>query len=230
MAAYRALTRDRRSRDDGVSRYRVGDRWIDERRSAGDDHHVIGACLDVTRRQQEEAALAWDASHDPLTGLLVRRSFDRYLQRAIATPRDSTAAVSLLMLDIDRFKTVNDRLGHEIGDRVLGAVAHRLSTVVRRSDPLARWGGDEFAIVLESDAQGRRAKGVAQRLLGATREPIQLDPGPFPVHASVGGAVRRAGEDPRELARRADRALYAAKAAGGDRWCLDGREPSPDLD
>ena len=224
MAAYRALTRDRQQRE-AADWYRAGDRWIEERRLPTEDGHVIGACLDVTDRRQREEALTWEVDHDPLTGLLSRRSFDRLLERAIATPREPDAAVSLLMVDLDDFKAVNDQLGHATGDRVLVTVAERLRAVLRRGDPVARWGGDEFAAVVETDARGLRAGGVAQRLLSATREQLPLEVGPFLVHASIGVAVWRPGDAARSLPHRADRALYAAKAAGGDRWCLDGWAP-----
>lgn len=224
MAAFRALTRDRQPRADG-DWYRVRGRWIEERRLPVGGGQVIGACLDVTDRRRREEALTWEVDHDPLTGLLSRRSFDRLLERAFAVPRDRAAAVSLLMVDLDDFKAINDRLGHATGDRVLGLVAQRLRKVLRRSDPLARWGGDEFAVVVETDPRGLRAGGVAQRLLAVTREPLALEGGSALVHVSIGVAVWRPGEEPGSLPSRADRALYAAKAAGGDCWCLDGWTP-----
>jgi diguanylate cyclase (GGDEF)-like protein len=222
MAAYRVLTQERQRRAEHVDLYRLGNRWIEERRSVGVDRHTIGACLDVTNQQLRHEALAWDAGHDPLTGLLTRRSFDRLLHQSLTEAGDGSAAVSLLMVDLDRFKAVNDQLGHESGDRVLAAVAHRFRTAVRRSDPIARWGGDEFATILGTDARGLRAGSVAERLLHVLRQPVQLEAGIWQVQASVGIAVHRPGEDSRALARRTDQALYAAKTAGGDRWRLDG--------
>ena len=224
MEAYRALTRDRQRRDD-AEWYRVGHRWIEERRLRTEGGPVIGACLDVTDRRRREEVLTWEVDHDPLTGLLSRRSFDRLLERGFGRPGEPDAAVSLLMIDLDDFKGINDRLGHTAGDRVLHTVGQRLRSVLRRSDVVARWGGDEFAVVVETDARGLRAGAVAQRLLAVTRQPLPLDPGDFLVHASIGIALSRPGDEPRCLPSRADRALYTAKAAGGDRWCLDGWEP-----
>lgn len=224
MAAFRALTRDRQERGGG-DWYRVGGRWIEERRMPTSGGEEVGACLDVTDRRRREEALAWEVDHDPLTGLLSRRSFDRLLERALAVPREGAAAVGLLMVDLDDFKAINDRLGHATGDRVLGMVAQRLRAVLRRSDPLARWGGDEFAVIVETDPSGLRAGGVAERLLAVTREPLAPEGIGAVVHASIGVAVWRSGDPPRSLPHRADRALYAAKAAGGDRWCLDGWAP-----
>lgn len=220
MAAFRALTRDRQQRE-GAEWYQVRGRWIEERRLRTEGGQVIGACLDITDRRRREEALTWEVDHDRLTGLLSRRSFDRLLERTFAGPREGDAAVSLLMVDLDDFKAINDRLGHATGDRVLGTVAQRLRAALRRGDPLARWGGDEFAVVVETDARGLRAGGVAQRLLAVTRQPLPLEEGPCLVHASIGVAVWRPAEDPSSLPQRADRALYAAKAAGGDRWCLE---------
>lgn len=224
MGDYRALTRDRQRREE-AEWYRAGDRWIEERRLQTGGGRVIGACLDVTDRRRREEALTWEVDHDPLTGLLSRRSFDRVLEQATSTPRGQDAAVSLLMVDLDDFKAINDRLGHATGDRVLVTVAQRLRAALRRSDPVARWGGDEFAAVVETDARGLRAGGVAQRLLAATREKLPLEEGEFLVHASIGVAVWDPGDELRSLPHRADHALYAAKAAGGDRWCLEGWAP-----
>lgn len=221
MAAFRALTADREQRD-GAACYRVRGRWIEERRAQTEDGHVVAACLDVSDRHRRELALVWEAEHDPLTGLLSRRCFDRLLERALADTGDRSGRVGLLMVDLDCFKAVNDGVGHAGGDRVLRAVANRLRSLVRRSDPLARWGGDEFTLILESDAPGGRAASVAHRLLTAIRLPVALAGDRLVVRASIGIAVGQDGEAPPSLARRADRALYAAKAAGGDRWCLDG--------
>jgi diguanylate cyclase (GGDEF)-like protein len=224
MAAYRALTRDRQQRD-GADWYRVGRVWIEERGVRTQDGRVFGACVDVTDRRRRERALSWEAEHDPLTGLLSRRTFDRVLERALATTAGDEAAVSLLMVDLDGFKAVNDRLGHASGDQVLRTIAQRLRGSVRRTDPVARWGGDEFALVLDTDAGGLRAGGVAQRLLVACRQPVGRGAGSIATHASIGLAVSRVAEDAVSLARRADHALYEAKGAGGDRWCLDGWAP-----
>jgi len=224
MVAYRALVRDEQRRE-GARWYRVGERWIEERRVSGEQGRVVGACLDVTDRRRREEVLTWEAEHDPLTGLLSRRSFDRLLERAAGKLDGRGATVSLLMVDLDGFKTVNDRQGHAIGDELLGAIAGRLRGALRQGDPVARWGGDEFAVLLASDTQGLRAGSVAQRLLTAIHQPVRLGPVPLTVHASVGVAVLEADEGLPSLAERADRALYAAKRAGGARWCLDGWAP-----
>ncbi len=220
MTAYRALTRDRQRRG-GFEWYRVGSCWIEERGARTQDGRMVGVCLDVTDRRRREQALSWEAEHDPLTGLLSRRSFGRLLERALAVAGEQEVGVSLLMVDLDDFKAVNDRFGHAAGDQVLSGIAQRLRAVLRRTDPVARWGGDEFAVVLETDPRGPRAGGVAERLLVAARGPVRCGSGPIATRASIGLAVSGRHEDLASLAGRADRALYAAKQAGGDRWCLD---------
>lgn len=224
MGAYRALTHDRQRRE-GAECYRVGGSWIEERGRRTDDGRVIGTCLDVTDRLRREQVLSWEAEHDPLTGLLSRRSFDRLLEQALLSAAGEGARVSLLMVDVDDFKGVNDRWGHPAGDRVLSSIAHRLRAVLRQADPVARWGGDEFAVVLETDTRGLRAWGVAERLVAACRQRVELEAGRVSTCASIGLSVSRPGEALGSLADRADRALYAAKRAGGDRWCLDQRAP-----
>lgn len=221
MAAYRALTRDRQHRED-VDRYRIRERWIEERSLPSGEGRVVGACLDVTHRHRRELTLTWEAKHDAVTGLLSRRCFDRVLEQAVAPGGGGEVAVSLLMMDFDDFKAVNDRLGHAVGDQVLATVARRLRGAVRGTDPVARWGGDEFAVLLVGSASGIRAGRVAERLLAASRQPVALEVAQVALRASIGLVTHRPGEDPRALSGRADRALYAAKRAGGDRWCSDG--------
>lgn len=165
----------------------------------------------VVARTEEAQHLA---RHDPLTGLYNRRVFAAELEVAIRQARNGEAAYLVLIIDLDRFKPVNDLRGHAAGDVVLCEVARRLTDAVRKSDTVARLGGDEFAIIAGADlhlhADG--AMILAARLLGAIREPIIVDGGPIGIGASIGIArCPSDGVDAENLLRAADVAMYRAK-------------------
>jgi two-component system, cell cycle response regulator len=158
------------------------------------------------------------ASHDTLTGLLNRRAFSAALEREIAQAQRLDIEISLLLLDVDKFKSVNDTHGHQAGDRVLAAVGKSLPARLRSYDYPARWGGEEFVIALPHTAASDALK-VAERIR-ANIEGLTLktaDGGPLPVTASIGVATRRSGEKLEQLVERADHAMYAAKASGRNR-------------
>lgn len=164
------------------------------------------------------------ATHDELTGLFNRREFERIRQIEEARARETGGPLALAMLDLDRFKEVNDRHGHAAGDRVLREVARRIRGALRLADPVARIGGDEFAVLLVG-ASRQTARAAAERLREAiSREPVRLNGGPLALTVSVGLAVLPedvAGGGP--LFAAADKALYRAKLAGRDR--VGGGEP-----
>ncbi|MEU4561165.1 GGDEF domain-containing protein [Actinoplanes sp. NPDC023936] len=166
--------------------------------------------LTVTLEQQREA-LAYQAHHDPHTGLLNRSAFD---SRAAARLSAGYLEACAIVIDLDGFKPVNDTLGHAAGDDVLVTIAHRLTAELRGTDLVSRCGGDEFAILL-IDA-GPRAGVLAERLLRRIAQPMMIQGHPVKVSASIGVAVTRRGERVgiSELLRQADSAMYAAKAAG----------------
>ncbi len=162
------------------------------------------------------AELRHRAFHDDLTGLPNRPAFQEALGHAISRAASGNQAVAVLLFDLDRFKTVNDTLGHGAGDALLQAVAARLSTHLRRGDLLARIGGDEFTVLLPPGATHADAESAAQRVLGALLEPFLLGGQLLSVTTSVGIAL--SGEvtaTPEELLRRADLAMYQAKGRGG---------------
>ncbi len=165
----------------------------------------------------QRAELETLATSDPLTGLLNRRAFDRLAEHDLALARRQGTALSLLMVDLDHFKAINDRFGHATGDEVLRVVAARMAGSVRKTDRVARFGGEEFVLLLP-DTSRRNAAHLAEKLratVGAERVP-GLD---APLTASVGVACVAPGVavDLHALVRQADQALYRAKEAGRDR-------------
>ena len=167
-------------------------------------------------RQAFEQKLHHQAFHDSLTGLPNRALFVDRLQHALSRMPRRSHSVSVLFLDIDRFKMINDSLGHDVGDRLLVEVADRLSSCLRPSDTLARYGGDEFTILLE-DPEVDGAVQVAERILELLKEPFTLAGREVSASASIGiaHAPSPMGEDP---LREADLAMYRAKDRGRGRW------------
>ena len=156
------------------------------------------------------------AAHDLLTGLPNRSLFGDRLHQALAMARRESTPLAVLCLDLDRFKEVNDTLGHAAGDRLLKIVAGRMTAVLRESDTLARLGGDEFAVVQPKAVQPEAADGLARRLIEVLEEPIELDGHSVTVGVSIGIAMadQSGSADPTQLMRDADLALYQAKESG----------------
>ncbi len=154
-----------------------------------------------------KAALRWEATHDPLTTLHNRAGFG-----AQVTMSNATSA--LLFIDLDDFKPINDRLGHEAGDAVLVEVGRRIVSAVRPIDRVARLGGDEFAVLCPDLADERTAVGIARRVIDVVSRPISIGGEPVTVGASIGVAMGSGLADRSTLIRRADEAMYRAKAAG----------------
>ncbi len=173
---------------------------------------------DVTERKQLERELAHRALHDPLTDLANRALFREAVEKAMARMARTGHAVAVVFLDVDDFKDVNDSLGHAAGDRLLEAIAQRLSGCVRPYDVAARLGGDEFAVLLEAAGE-EVASRVAARIIDAMQAPITIDGLEISTHASLGIAVAKGpsvGVD--ELLRNADVAMYRAKGRGKGRF------------
>jgi diguanylate cyclase (GGDEF)-like protein/PAS domain S-box-containing protein len=174
---------------------------------------------DVTDRKALEEELAHQAFHDSLTGLSNRAVFRDRVDHALARSARLGTPLTVLLLDLDGFKTINDSLGHEAGDELLIAVAARILACGRESDTVARLGGDEFGILLEDEGDERRATQVAHRVLQAVSEPYDVRGREIFVRASIGIAFSSPGTDTTDdLIRNADAAMYAAKAAGRDRY------------
>ena len=171
--------------------------------------------VELERARQVEHHFAY---HDALTGLPNRKLLLDRLERAIAHCRRHGHLVAILFLDLDRFKPVNDSLGHAVGDQLLTAAARRLTACVRQTDTIARAGGDEFVIVLGGIEQQRDAVTAARKILSAVARPFLLDGQEVLLTASIGISLYpHDGQDPESLIRNADAAMYQAKSQGGDR-------------
>ena len=171
---------------------------------------------DVSERKAFEEQLAHQAFHDPVTHLANRALFNERVRHAVARTLRDGIGVAVLFVDLDDFKTVNDSLGHATGDRVLLEVAQRVSTSVRAADTAARFGGDEFAILLEDVDDPQVAVETAERILDSLARPLELDNTHLSIRASLGISVVEPGNptDADELIRNADAAMYIAKAEG----------------
>ena len=179
---------------------------------------MIGTNLDITERRRSEEAVQSTAHSDPLTGLANRRGLGDRLRLALARNRRSGLESAVLFLDIDHFKTVNDTRGHGAGDALLAGFAARLRASVRASDTVARFGGDEFVVLLEDVRERNSAVRIAEKILDEARRPLNVGDGEVAVTTSIGVAYSDATSTEDELLRRADAALYQAKAAGRDRY------------
>ncbi|MBX7082730.1 MAG: GGDEF domain-containing protein [Nannocystaceae bacterium] len=182
--------------------------------------HVLAIAASIYAREQEVARLREEAATDPLTGLWNRRGFEPQLDQALARAARTGEAIALVAIDLDRFKPINDELGHDAGDRALQAVATAIEGAIRPSDVAVRLGGDEFAVLLTgADAQG--AKLVCERIRRSLARVNPLAPRALSLSFGVAdlSALRHPGIGPAgrgELLAAADAALYEAKAAGRD--------------
>jgi diguanylate cyclase (GGDEF)-like protein/PAS domain S-box-containing protein len=179
---------------------------------------MIGTNLDITERRRSEEAVQSTAHSDALTGLANRRGLGDRLRLALARNRRSGLESAVLFLDIDRFKEVNDALGHAAGDALLVEFAARLRGSVRASDTVARFGGDEFVVLLEDVRERPNALRIAEKILEDARRPLTLEGRELAVTTSIGVAYSDATSTEDELLKRADSALYQAKAGGRDRY------------
>jgi diguanylate cyclase (GGDEF)-like protein/PAS domain S-box-containing protein len=168
------------------------------------------------RLRRSEARLRYQAFHDLLTGLANRHLFLEHLEQALRrTGRTRGRKVAVLFMDLDNFKVINDSLGHQVGDVLLTAVSERLQGCLRPQDTLARFGGDEFTVLLEEVANPNEAVRVAERILETFRSPFVLDGREVVVTVSIGIALGTAStKNSEELLRDADTAMYRAKAQG----------------
>jgi diguanylate cyclase (GGDEF)-like protein len=179
---------------------------------------------DIRDRRAAQERIQHLAHHDALTGLPNRLTFLERLQHKLASSRRSDAGFALLFIDLDRFKQVNDRLGHQAGDELLQTVACRLKDTLRTSDLVARFGGDEFVVLLHDVATEPDVERVVRKLQSSLSVEVSAPDSTIMVTPSIGVALRpshgTATAD--ELIRHADMAMYQAKAAGRGGWRLFG--------
>jgi diguanylate cyclase (GGDEF)-like protein/PAS domain S-box-containing protein len=183
---------------------------------------VVSSLVDITSRKAMEERIRVAANHDVLTGLANRALFQTSLDGALAQAQEEGSTVGLILIDLDAFKEVNDTLGHDAGDTLLKAVAHRLTDVTEPDDLVARLGGDEFVVIARSGSlqhpEGRDLTALSERILTALRPPIDIRGRIVAPRASLGIAVYPAHADNApDLFTNADLALYAAKGAGRNR-------------
>jgi diguanylate cyclase (GGDEF)-like protein/PAS domain S-box-containing protein len=169
---------------------------------------------DISERRVFQDELTHQAFHDHLTGLPNRALFHDRLHMALTRRRGESDCVAVLFVDLDRFKVVNDSLGHETGDRLLVAVGQRLTRCLREQDTLARMSGDEFTVLLDGVAGEHAAVQIAQRIIDELKRPFEVDGQEIFAGASIGVALARPGHEPDDLVREADLAMYRAKERG----------------
>lgn len=214
----------------GFARGPHGVTWISvNAKPIGDDPHGEGPAVlmtfaDITRIKEAEETIRRIAYHDEVTGLPNRRHFMDQLSHAIALARREGRRIAVLFLDMDGLKLANDSFGHDLGDELLRLFAGRLSDVVRGSDFIARFAGDEFLVLLPDVRGVDDAAAVAGKILKSLERPFSLAAGKeIRVTVSIGIAIfPDDGQDGRTLLDAADRAMYRAKAAGGSQFRISG--------
>lgn len=178
----------------------------------------IAVFSDMSRLQEAEKRLSYLAYHDTLTGLPNRLLLLDRLRQSIAQARRGGFPLSVLFIDLDGFKQVNDTLGHDAGDHILQEISRRLQQIVRESDTVGRLGGDEFVIIANGLSGGEDTERLATKLVAALTRPIQVAGHELSVGCSIGISQYQNDMDPEALLHKADSAMYRAKKAGGGRY------------
>ena len=180
---------------------------------------ILGSYEDITERQLAQEKIRYQALHDLLTGLPNRTLFNDQLSVSLAEASDTQSLLAVMFLDLDRFKTINDTLGHAVGDRLLQGVAERLTTCLQDRGIVARWGGDELTVLLPQLICVEEAAKIAQRILDVLKQPFNLEGHQLHISSSIGIAVYpQNGEDAETLLINADAALYRVKQQGRNNY------------
>ncbi len=192
--------------------------------ATGKVYRMIGVSQDITERKRQEEEARFLAYHDTLTGLPNRRLLDDRLSQAVFLAQRRNTRVAVMVVDLDRFKQVNDQMGHRAGDSVLREAAHRISGCVRKADTLARHGGDEFVVVIPDLHQDGDCQVVAEKILRALEPVFVVDGREFVIGASIGISLFPADAgDGEAVLRNADAAMYRAKELGRNNYRFYGR-------
>lgn len=193
-----------------------GDRTLAVSRRQMDDGGSVIILEDVTERRRAQERIVHLAKFDELTGLANRTQFHERITAMLAAMPIGENYLAIHLIDLDRFKEINDTLGHPIGDKLLKAVAMRLSTVIGPTDMITRFGGDEFVVLQTNITRDQDVKWLAQRLIRTLKDPFEIDSHRIDIGASIGIAMApNDGIDADELLKKADMALYAEKTGGG---------------
>jgi diguanylate cyclase (GGDEF)-like protein len=180
---------------------------------------ILSVARDITERKRAEQQLAYIATHDALTGLPNRVLFNDRLTLALAQALRRQQKLAVLLLDLDRFKDINDTLGHSVGDQLLRVTSKRLKTLLRKSDTLARMGGDEFLFLVPEIDRTDSATEVARKILESFREPFLVEEHELRTTASIGLTIfPDDGENADTLLKNADIAMYSAKQKGRNNY------------
>ncbi len=181
----------------------------------------LGMITDITERKRQEETIRWQAYHDALTGLPNRSLLEDRLHQLLVMSGRQESPVAVMFIDLDRFKQVNDTLGHGAGDLLLKVVAGRIAGCLRAEDTVARLGGDEFAVLLPGVGHPEAVATVARKLLGALAQPLEIAGQEVSVSGSIGVSLHPPdGDDVPSLLKHADAAMYRAKGQGGNGYCL----------
>jgi diguanylate cyclase (GGDEF)-like protein len=206
-------------KDDGFDQFHMigeGGRTLAISRRTMDGGGSVIILEDVTERKRAQERITHLAKFDVLTGLANRTQFHERINTLLASVHNRENHLAVHLIDLDRFKTINDTLGHPLGDKLLKAVAARLSTVIGPGDMITRFGGDEFVVLQTRTERPQDARWLARRLVQKLKDPFEIDGHRIDIGASIGIAIAPIdGTDADELLKKADMALYAAKTGGG---------------
>ncbi len=183
--------------------------------NGGNQEQYVALFIDISEQKRREACIEHQAYHDALTGLPNRRLFHDRLEQALVQAERNAYSLAVLFIDLDRFKSINDSLGHNIGDQLLQAVAKRLSETIRKEDTVARLGGDEFTVLLPRVETRQNVERAVQKIIAAFQQPFTIAKQSLHISLSMGIALFPGdGETPERLMKNADSAMYRTKSDG----------------
>lgn len=193
------------------------------RNGEGRTTHYVSVCSDITERKRHDELIRHQAYHDELTDLPNRRLFQDRLSQALLYAKRDGEMLAVMFLDLDHFKEINDKYGHDVGDRLLQEVAKRLKHCIRKGDSLSRFGGDEFVLLLPMIKEAIYAVQLAEKIIGTLESPLEIAGHELGIGASIGISLYPGdGGEARVLIKKADEAMYLAKQRGRNNFQLAG--------